>query len=226
MIDQEISLEQRLESIEKKLDRLASIAEEAPVMMSMATDSVDELITQAKDKGVDVDKRIRDGLHLLGRLSEPEVNHALNGLVDFVEQAPGLLSMAADSVDEEIRKVNSGSVRLDDRIEGVRHLLNKLTHPEMLEKLNGLMKLADQAPGLSAMMVDSLDEFMADNSALMDPANLDFLKKAGESLSEAQSEPTERIKGIFGFYRAINDSDNQRALGFLLKVLKKLGQKI
>jgi len=108
MIDQEKSLEQRLTRIEQKLDRLTSVIDEAPVMMSMATDSVDELMTQERNKGVDVDKRIRDGLHLLGRLSEPEVNRALHGLVDFVEEAPGLLSMAADSVDEEIRRGNQG----------------------------------------------------------------------------------------------------------------------
>ena len=226
MIDQEISLEQRLERIERKLDRLTSVSDEAPVMMSMATDSVDELIMQAKRKGMDVDGRIRDALHLLVRLSEPQVNQALHGLVDFIEQSPGLVSMVADSVDEHIRKGNEGRVRLDDRLAGAGHLLNKLTDPEMVEKLDGLMKLADQGPGLAAMVVDSIDEFLGRNRALADPANIEFLKKTGEALSEAQQEPTKRIKGILSFYRAINDSDNQRALGFLLKVLKKLGQKI
>lgn len=226
MIDQETSLEQRLERIEQKLDRLSSLTEEAPVMMSMATDSVDELMTRARHKGIDVDDRMRDGLHLLGRLSEPEVNRALHSLVDFVEQAPGLMSMAADSVDEEILKGNQGSVRLDDRIAGIRHLLIKLTEPEMVEKLDDLMKLADQAPGMTAMVVDSVDEFLRNNAAIVDPANIEFLKKVSEALSEAQREPTKRVKGIFSFYRAINNSDNQRSLGFLLNVLKKLGQKI
>ena len=226
MIDQEKSLEQRLTRIEQKLDRLTSVIDEAPVMMSMATDSVDELMTQERNKGVDVDKRIRDGLHLLGRLSEPEVNRALHGLVDFVEEAPGLLSMAADSVDEEIRRGNQGPVRLDDRLAGIQHLLNKLTDPEMVQKLDGAMKLAEQAPGLTAMMVDSADEFMRNHAALVDPVNIEFLKKVSDSLSEAQREPTKRIKGIFGFYKAINNSDNQKALGLLLNVLKKLGQKI
>lgn len=226
MTDQEKSLEQRLSRIEQKLDRLTSIIDEAPVMMSMATDAVDELMTRERNKGVDVDKRIRDGLHLLGRFSEPEVNRALNGLVDFVEQAPGLMSMATDALDEQIRKSNQCSVSLDDRIAGMRHLLNKLTDPEMVQKLDGVVKLADQAPGMTAMMVDIFDEFVRNNPAIADPANIEFLRKAGEALSEAHREPTERIKGIFGFYRAINNSDNQRALGFLLNVLKKLGQKI
>lgn len=226
MTDLNKSLQDRLDRIEAKLEVLADVAIQAPVMLSMATDSADEMIGQAKRRGIDVDERFRNGLHLLGRLSNPEVGQALNGLIDFIEQSPGLISMLADSLDDEVRRSNQGSIRLDDRIAGIRHIINKLSDPEMVKKLDGVLKLAEQAPGLSAMMIDSADEFMRDHSSLLDPDHLKFVSKAGEALSEAQKEPVKRIKGVLGFYRAINNVDNQKALGFLMNVLKKFGQKI
>ena len=95
----------------------------------------------------------------------------------------------------------------------------------MVEQLDSLIKLSHQAPGMMAMMVDSLDNFMQDNKAL-DPANFVFIKNAAESLTEAQTQAPAKVGGFFGTIRTFRDPDRQRALGFLMNFLKNLGKKI
>jgi len=233
MTENSSSIEARLERIERSLEKITSNIDQAPSMMSIAADSVDELLSNAKNDGKDIDSRIKDGLHLLGRLSDPKVNASLNGLIDLLEQSPGLVSMAADSMDEVIAQSNSGPIRLDDRIRGITHVLNKLSDPVMVDKLDNLLELADQAPGLVSMTVDSIDEFMQRNPYLVEDTlsflkqeNLIFLKQAGDALTEAQSQQPAKVGGIFGLLRTLKDPDRQNALGFLMNVLKNLGKKI
>ncbi len=223
--DNTSGIEERLERIEKSLAAITEGLHQAPTMVSMATDSIDEMVREAKSKGIYVDERLKNGLQILSRLSDPQVHDSLNSLIDLVEMSPGLISIMADSVDEEMGKANSGPVRVDERIQGLAHLLMKLSNPEMINQLDGLLKLSHQAPGMIAMMVDSLDNFMKDNTAL-DPANFVFIKNAAESLTEAQSQEPAKVGGFFGTIRTLRDPDRQRALGFIMNFLKNLGKKI
>ena len=40
----------------------------------------------------------------------------------------------------------------------------------------------------------------------------------------AQQEPPAKVGGVFGLLRALNDPDRQKALGFLMNLLKHLGK--
>jgi len=219
------SIEDRLAGIEASLSKLTAGLNQAPTMLSIATDSVDELLSKANQNGTDVDQRIQNGLQLLGRLSDPKVSTALNNLLDMVDKAPGLVSMVADAADEQIAKANQGNISLEDRIAGMTKLLGKISDPSMVEKVENLIKLTDQGPGLMAMMVDSMDEFMAKNS-MLDPQNLTFLKQSGEALTQAINEPPAKVGGLFGLLRSLKDPDRQKALGLLMNVLKNLGNKL
>lgn len=224
--EQLTSIEERLERIEKSIAQLTQGISQAPVMMSMATDSVDEWVSNAKSHGVNVDDRIKGGLQLLGRLSDPQMQKALNGMLDFVEQSPGLISMFADSVDESMREANRGSVRIDDRVKGVTHLLNKLSDPVMIEKMDGLIKLSDQVPGLVSMLVDSTDEIMKKGQVWLDPENLNVVHRAFEALSEAHEQEPAKVGGFFGTIKVFGDKDRQKALGFVMNVIKNYGKKM
>ena len=232
-MDVTLSVEDRLTRIERSLEQIASGMSQAPVMLSMATDSLDEYLGTAKQEGIHVEDRLKDTLHLLGRLSDPKINQSLHALLDTLEQAPELVSMIMDTVDEVIGQSNQGSVRLDDRIKGLGHLFNKLSDPEMVDRLNGLIKISEQAPGLMALTVDSIDAFMLryeqefrDSLSFLHRDNLYFLKNVGEAVTEAQNQPPTKVGGIFGLLRALNDSGRQKALGFLMNVLKNLGNKL
>lgn len=225
MIGSEISIDQRLDRIEKTLNKLTSGLDQAPSLVSIATDSIDELIQKANTSQVKFDDRLKNGLHLLSRLSDPKINSAINNLCDLVEQAPGLVSLTMDSVDEGLAKMNAGSVKLDDRINGVVKLVEKLSDPKMIERVDSLIAFSDQVPGLVAMTMDSVDDLIKKN--LKENAkSIDLIKNLSQALNEAQNEPPAKVGGLFGLLGALKDPGRQKALGFLMNILKNLGNKI
>jgi uncharacterized protein YjgD (DUF1641 family) len=219
------SIEARLERIERSLEKISTGLEQGPVMLSMAADSFDEIAGNARDQGIDLGVRLKDGMHLLKRLSDPEINKGINGLIDTLEQAPGLISMFIDIADESAGQYNKGPIKLNDRIAGLLSLLDKISDPETIQNINILLEKSQQTQGLIAMAIDTFDDVAKDNS-LLDSKNLEFLKNIGESLQEAIAEPPAKIGGLFSLLRAINDDDRQKAIGLLMNVLKKLGNKL
>lgn len=224
------SLENRLERIEKALDKIASGIDQGPSMVGIATDSVDEWLNESKSDGVDIPSRMRSGYELMLRLSDPNINRSIHQLLDTVEQAPGLISMMADSADDQIRILNNGPIGISERMETLVRLTDEITKPSMASRIEDLLILSDQLPGLVAMGVDSVDQFMsahgqdiADALSFLDQENLLFLKNAGEAFTQAQEQPTEKM-GLFALVRALRDPDRQQAMGFLMNVLKNLGK--
>ena len=224
------SLENRLDRIEKTLEKIASGIDQGPSMVGLATDSVDEWLNESREEGIDVPARLRSGYELLLRLSEPSTNQTIHKLLDTVEQAPGLISMAADSADDHIRILNEGPVGISERMDTLLRLIDELTKPAMASRIEDLLEISDQLPGLIAMGVDSVDQFMSvhgqdisDALSFLDQENLLFLKNAGDAFTRAQEQPTEKM-GLFGLMRALRDPDRQQAIGFLMNVLKNLGK--
>jgi len=227
------NIESRLARIEGMLETLTRGVEQAPTMLSMATDSVDEILQKAALQGINVDDRVHQGLQLLYRLSDPKVNQAINGLIDLVEQAPGLASMVADTADEALAQVNSGPIKVDDRIQSLNTLLLTVSDPARMEQITNLIKFGEQVPGLASMAVDALDDFMqmhyedvTASASFLKKENLMLLKNFGEAMTEANEQPPEKVGGIFGMLRLLKDPGRQKALGFLMNVLKNLGNKI
>jgi len=214
------SIEDRLRRIEDSLSKITDAMDQAPSLNSIATDTVDEMFSDAKRQGVDVDERFKNAIALLGRLSDPNVSGALNGLLDFVEQAPGLISIAADSIDEGIQDINSGTIKMDDRIATGKQLLMRLSDPAMAQKIDGLLNLADQAPSLVSIAVDSIDEVMGTGE------NITFLKETADAILRAKNESPATVGGLWGTLRAFRDPDRQKALGFIMNALKNIGKNI
>jgi uncharacterized protein YjgD (DUF1641 family) len=219
------SVEERLDRIESTLNSIAAGMNQAPVMLSMATDSFDEIVGNAKNDGIYLEDRIQNGLHLLKRLSDPHINKTINGLIDTLEQAPGLISMFVDIADESAGNANSGSVKLQDRIDGVMGILDKVSHPSTINNLEKLLEISEQAPGLMSMAIDTLDDIMSGSKSL-DPDNLAFIKHASNAITESISEPPTKIGGLFGMLKVIKDPDRLKALGLIMNILKKLGNKL
>lgn len=225
MVETQNSVEDRLARIENMLEKISQGVGQAPTMLAMATDSIDELINAESEGCIRFENSLSNGLNLLRRLSEPKIHSALSQLLNTLEQGPGLVSMIMDSMDSTIEKANQGSVRLDDRFNGLAKLLAQISDPKMLDKLDGLFDLVDQSSGLTAMVMDSLDEIMTGQS-ILDDKNFELIKKLGAAVSEARDQTPAEIGGIWSLMRIIKDPERQKALGFLMNILKQFGKKI
>jgi uncharacterized protein YjgD (DUF1641 family) len=115
------------------------------------------------------------------RLDNPETAQALNRLLDRLDtieeavakldvaltQGPAMLAMMTDMADDVYRQAEDEGVNLDERLQLMLQLTERLTAPRTVEVLTQLMdrmdeleqliELADQAPGFAAMMVDTFD---------------------------------------------------------------------
>ena len=142
----------------EKLDRLLTVVDQAPGLVSMATDTVDDAFRQAAAAGVDVDARLRAALQMAEKLTAPDMVEKLDRLLTLVDQAPGLISMTTDMADDAFRQAAARGVDVDARLRAALQIAEKLTAPDMVERLNRLLGLVEQGPGLMAMVVDMVDE--------------------------------------------------------------------
>ncbi|HKK75824.1 MAG TPA: DUF1641 domain-containing protein [Saprospiraceae bacterium] len=164
--------------------------------------------------------------HLLARITTLET--AVERLAIAMEQGPGLISMAADTVDETVRQAAQRGIYMEDRVQNTVALLEKLTRPEVTHQLSALLDLADRSPGLIAMGMDTLDEQMrqAGEKGIDLQKIASLTGSAAAALSEASEKEPAKVGGVFGLLRALNDKDRQKGLGFLMNFLKFFGQKM
>ena len=218
----------KIDSLEKAVSNLTTMMQKGPGMVAMVTDMADETYQKAAANGVSIEDRLGNAVSLAEKLTAPAMVEKLNGLMGLADQAPGLVAMTMDMVDEGYRKADASGVNIEDRLGNAVSLAEKLTAPAMVEKLNGLMSLADQAPGLVAMTMDMVDEGMKD--AIDKGFDLKTLGEiAGASnraLTAAKAEPPAKIGGMFGILRVLKDKDRQKGLGFLMNFLKHLGRNL
>jgi uncharacterized protein YjgD (DUF1641 family) len=215
----------RIDTLEQAVDKLTTAMELGPGMVSMATDVVDESIRKAAEKGVDIEQRLGNALALAEKLTAPEMVEKLDGLLKAVDQAPGMISMTMDMVDEGYRNAAANGVDIEQRLSTALQLAEQLTAPAMVEKLEGLLTLADQAPGLIAMTVDMVDEEIAKANAK--GIDINVLIETGAQLSEAiatsKELPEAKVGGIFSMLRTMRDPDRQRAIGYIMNIAKAWG---
>ena len=149
---------ERIGTLEKAVDRLANLLEQGPGMVGMAADMADEAYRQSAAKGIDIEQRLGAALHLAEKLTAPETVEKINTLLAVADQVPVMISMTADAVDEEIRHACDRGVNIDKRVGTALRMAEKITDPKMEERFNQLLDLSDQMPGLTAMVIDILDE--------------------------------------------------------------------
>lgn len=162
---------------------------------------------------------------LLARLDT--IEEAVKGLEQTMHQAPGMVAMVTDMADEAYRKADTKGIAVEARLNNALVMAEKLTRPEMVTKLNDLIAMSDQLPGIVAMAVDTLDEGLrkARENGLEPEALVDWAGQFGTAMRAAQNEPTQKM-GLFGMMRALNDPDRQKALSFSLNFLKHLGKQM
>lgn len=115
------------------------------------------------------------------RLDDPETGERIGRLLDRLDQIenvldrvemlsstlPGAIAAAADTFDDLAARGQEKGVDIDERVAGALELADRLTEPKTvkvlselvgkIDQLQGLLDLADQAPGMMAAVVDTVD---------------------------------------------------------------------
>gem|GEM_PF-2492619 len=81
----------------------------------------------------------------------------LSPILDMGSSGSGAVAAMADVADEEVRRLANQGVDADARLKKVFHLLLELTREDTLERLEEVVKLARDLPGMMAAGVDVLD---------------------------------------------------------------------
>ncbi len=186
----------KVESLEKRLTQYEALAAQAPGLLAMVTDTADELYKSAAAAGVDVEQRVRSTLVLLEKLSQPEVITSLTTLmerlpvlVEGLEQAPGLVAMAVDTLDELYAEARRHGVDLETFLRS----------------------------SISALKI--LLE-----SGVLHPQAIEVVGNAGYALVESQKDSS-RVS-LWQVLRLLGDPDVQRANGFLISFAKHFGHRL
>ncbi len=143
-----------------KIDHFIAAVDQAPGMVSMVADITDDLVRTNADRGVDIDERLRVALHIAEKLTDPAMVERIDALIAATDQAPGMVSMAVDIVDDTVRTAAENGVDINERLSSALVLAEKLTAPHVVEQLNGMLELMNQSSGIIAMAADSFDGIM------------------------------------------------------------------
>lgn len=201
-------LMERMDRLEQHLAKVNTLADEAPALLAMATDTVDGLYRYAANAGVDIDERLKVGLVALERLTDPATLRALAGLSEqlvtldeLARQAPGFAAMTVDMIDELYAAIRKQGIDLED------------TARQGLVALRNLVALM-QSDEMKALM----------SSGVLDPKTMQVMGAAAHALVSAQREP--RRAGPMALLGALFNRDVQRSLGFALNFAERFGQKL
>ncbi|MCB8981291.1 MAG: DUF1641 domain-containing protein [Ardenticatenaceae bacterium] len=193
----------RIESLEQTVNTLADLVQQGPGMAAMVGDMVDETVRSAAARGVDIEARLRAGLAIAEKLTAPEMVAKLDQLLAFADEAPGLVAMVGDMVDE-----TAVSLDLESRLRMGLQIAEKATQPANLAQLGEMFEVLLEA-----------------ESGMLSPEAVRTLGSMAQSMVAAKSDPREKV-GLFALLRSLNDPDIQNALGFLLNFGKRFGRSL
>ena len=177
----------RIDSLEKTVVTLTEAVNQAPGMVAMVGDMADEAVGNAAKRGVDVEERLRTAMALAEKLTAPKTAAQIDQLLALADQAPGVMAMVGDMADEAIGNAAKRGVDVEQRFRAGLTMLEKLTEPKMMAQLDQLMALADQAPGIVAMVGDMADE--AIGNAAKRGVDVEQRLRAGVAMLEKLTEP-------------------------------------
>ncbi|MCA9901581.1 MAG: DUF1641 domain-containing protein [Anaerolineales bacterium] len=186
-----------------KLDRLLALADEAPGMAAMVGDMVDETVRSAAARGVDIEARLRAGLAIAEKLTAPDMVAKLDQLLAFANEAPGLVAMVGDMVDE-----TAVTLDLESRLKMGLQIAEKATQPANLAQLGEMFEVLLEA-----------------ESGMLSPDAVRTLGSMAQSMVAAKSDPRPKV-GLLALLRSLNDPDIQNTLGFLLNFGKRFGRSL
>lgn len=205
-----------LSTLIDRLDRLNEWAEQGGHAAQVAADSLDEVLTQAAERGVVLDERAREGLLLLEQMTEPDTAAALGRLLDRTDQLdqladladtlPDVLATAVDAIDAEYARAAEQGVDPECTLRQVVHSLGRF----------------------GALVQSDAVENLLDSDAL-DAETLDAVGHFGAALAATQRAADRGDvprTGLFGLIGALRDPDVQRTLGFVTTLAKNVGQRL
>ena len=218
----------RIDTLDTAVENLSSIMQQAPGLVAIAGDTFDDVCQEADAKGINIDERLRNALDIAEKLTAPAMVEKLDAMLKLTDQLPGFVAMKVDSLDEMYADADAKGISVDERLGVALQMAEKLTAPAMVEKLDMMLQMSDQLPGLVAIATDSFDEYMSDSvDSGFDPKALaETVRAANHALTCAKAEPPTKVGGIFGMLRVMKDPDRQRGIGFLMNFLKHFGKNI
>lgn len=201
---------ERLDRMERRMETMMEMTQQAPLMVAMMTDTVDDTFRQASQRGVDLEARMKNLLEMLEKLSSDETTQVLTALlsradqlkmaVEMLEQGPHFLAMVTDIMDEFAKGIQASGINI---------------HTTVKQFLRSFEKFA--------LLVNS-GEFEAFlDSGVLGAEAVHMVGTLGKALEKSNAEPPSSV-GIFGMLGVMGDKDVQRAMGFLTKVLKHFGE--
>ena len=169
------------------------------------------------------------------------MERSLSPLTDLGQQAPNLLAAVADSVDASVKGAASRGIDIEQRSTSLLHLAESLTAPhtaqalqallEHADKLEPLLLMANDVPGLAAAAVDTADAYaqrarragvdieqMVDDASVLAVGASRAANRALADQRQGQAAPS-----LLGVMRLLGDADVRRALGFFLTFAKEFG---
>ena len=183
-----------------KLNGLLKLADEAPGIASMVADMADEGYRTAAARGIDIDQRLGATLELVEKLTAPGMIEQLKGLLKLLGQAPGIMAMGVDMLDEGYRQTAGNGI-----------------------DLAALSKKGITVAKRTADLVDSEEFDALLRSDLFNPKTLDVLSVVSGALTQCRMDPPQRA-GIFKLLGAMRDPEIQKSLGFLLSFARNFGK--
>ncbi len=152
---------------------------------------------------------------LQARLEEPQVLAAMNRLLDRIDsleetvdtlhmaikEGPGFAAMVTDMVDDTIRTAAASGIDVEHRAKNALTLAERVTDDKTSASLDQALTLAQEAPGLVAMMADMFDE--AVRNAAAEGVDLEsrlkgVLQLAGQLTEPGTLEALHTVLGLLG----------------------------
>lgn len=196
------TIEARLERMEGRLDDLErrTNVDELDPFAATTVDIVDGWIRKAQSRGIDVDDRGREVLHLVERTTRPQTLRNLEQALDQVDALPMVIATLVDTIDGFIERQVARGV---DPVELSRNISNSVDR--------------------FARFVQSETFDTLVNSGVFDPEAVEVVALAGKAMATERQEGSRPI-GTFGLFGAMRDRDVQRSLGFGIGFARRLGR--
>ena len=202
-------IEQRLARLEDALGPVQALGRAAPPLVATIADTLDGLAARAQAAGLDLDERASAALHLFERLTAPEVakplqailerTEALAAAVDLLAQAPAVAATVTDTLDGVAARLAEAGVDLDGRGRSLLSLLERVTRPDSIAALRGIL-----------------------DSGLLSPGAVSALGEVGAAVASGHGHTPAPV-GAWGAFRALREPDVQRAVGLALEIARRLG---
>lgn len=203
----------RLERAVAAMETVTTPASQLTPALAVATDAADEFVRRAGDRGVDVDARLHDAVHMLERLTAPDTMRVLNALLDrlpqleqlltLADQAPGFVAMGVDAMDDVMRDLQAKGVDVERGV------------------LNGASAALRFGAHIGPEQVDAIEGVLA--SGVLDPNVVRLIGSMGTSLATAAHAKPAPV-GAMGALGALRNPDVKQALGLLLTFAAEFGR--